>query len=149
MTTIAYNHKDKQIAVESFSTMDGVIVNRNATKHFNVGGDIYFVAGKTNGLAKFIIAHKHGEKVDPNIADCAAFVIKEDGTCWLFVIDENWLPQSCILDYDSAMGSGENFALAAMDMGKSAGEAVEYACTRDCYSGGKVTIYDIERKEFI
>jgi hypothetical protein len=39
--------------------------------------------------------------------------------------------------------------LAALDFGKTAKEAVEYAMTRDVYSGGKVHVYDIDKGEFI
>jgi ATP-dependent protease HslVU (ClpYQ) peptidase subunit len=45
-----------------------------------------------------------------------------------------------------AIGSGARFALAAMDFGRSAGEAVAYACTRDIYSGGEVTIIGLTEK---
>jgi ATP-dependent protease HslVU (ClpYQ) peptidase subunit len=59
-------------------------------------------------------------------------------------------PDGSIVSYDehgrafpekapAAIGSGARFALAAMDFGKTAGEAIEYACTRDIYSGGKIT----------
>lgn len=38
-----------------------------------------------------------------------------------------------------AMGSGERYALAAMDFGKTPVEAIAYAMTRDMYTGGKIT----------
>ena len=37
-----------------------------------------------------------------------------------------------------SMGSGEMYALSAMDLGKTSKEAVKYAMTRDIYSGGKI-----------
>jgi hypothetical protein len=43
-----------------------------------------------------------------------------------------------------AMGSGRRFALAALDLGKSPREAVAYACTRDVFSGGEITVLTIE-----
>jgi ATP-dependent protease HslVU (ClpYQ) peptidase subunit len=43
-----------------------------------------------------------------------------------------------------AIGSGQHFAIAAMDLGKSAEEAVAYAMTRDVYSGGEITVLTLE-----
>jgi ATP-dependent protease HslVU (ClpYQ) peptidase subunit len=43
-----------------------------------------------------------------------------------------------ILDKKFAIGSGAQFALAAMDCGKTAKQAVQLACRRDCNSGGPV-----------
>lgn len=40
----------------------------------------------------------------------------------------------------AAIGSGARFALSAMDFGKNADEAVGYACSRDIYSGGSITV---------
>jgi len=55
----------------------------------------------------------------------------------------------CIVDHNYAQGSGDQWALAALDFGDSAREAVEYAMTKDVYSGGKVHVYDIEKAEFL
>jgi len=46
--------------------------------------------------------------------------------------------------YNKTMGSGSDFALSAMDFGKSAKEAVEYAMTRDIYTGGNVQVIDVK-----
>lgn len=66
------------------------------------------------------------------------------------------LPDGTIRQYDEhgrwflekspcAIGSGQRFALAAMDFGKSAAEAVAYAITRDIFSGGEVTVLHADR----
>lgn len=44
----------------------------------------------------------------------------------------------------AAIGSGARFALPAMDLGKSARDAVAYACSRDIYSGGEITAIAIK-----
>lgn len=43
-----------------------------------------------------------------------------------------------------AIGSGRDFALAAMRLGKSAREAVEIAAEFDIYTGGNIDVVDIE-----
>ena len=40
-----------------------------------------------------------------------------------------------------AAGSGEHLAIAAMDFGKTAVEAVKYAATRDIHTNNRVTYY--------
>jgi len=40
-------------------------------------------------------------------------------------------------------------ALSAVDLGKTAKEAVEHAMARDLFSGGKVHVYDVISAEFI
>ena len=42
---------------------------------------------------------------------------------------------------NDATGSGATFALAAMDFGLNVEQAVEYAATRDIYTGGKVNVF--------
>jgi ATP-dependent protease HslVU (ClpYQ) peptidase subunit len=44
-----------------------------------------------------------------------------------------------------AVGTGSAFALSAMDLGKSPEEAVAYACTRDIYSSGEITVLHLEQ----
>ncbi len=44
------------------------------------------------------------------------------------------------LSYNFAIGSGEQWAIAAMDFNKNAIEAIEYAKVRDFRTGGKVHI---------
>lgn len=41
-----------------------------------------------------------------------------------------------------AIGSGARFALAAMDLGMNAEDALKYTCTRDIYSGGEITVLE-------
>ena len=66
-------------------------------------------------------------------------------------------PEVQILTYDEhgrtfvetapyACGSGSSYAIAAMDLGCSPEEAVEAACKRDLFSGGKITVISRPRK---
>ena len=47
-------------------------------------------------------------------------------------------------DVPASIGSGSVFALAAMDAGASAEEAVKIAMKRDVYSGGEITVVQLE-----
>lgn len=49
----------------------------------------------------------------------------------------------CKAPNNCAAGSGEHLAIAAMDFGKTALEAVQYAATRDIYTGNAATTYKV------
>lgn len=56
-------------------------------------------------------------------------------------MDEVWVERPF------AIGSGRDFALAAMDMGATAKEAVEMAAKRDVYTGGTIRTVIIDSGE--
>ena len=49
-----------------------------------------------------------------------------------------------VRNFNFALGTGQHLALAAMDLGKSAQAAVQYAATRDVYTGGQVKLFIID-----
>jgi ATP-dependent protease HslVU (ClpYQ) peptidase subunit len=151
MTTIAYNHKDKQIAVDSQSTMGSMISSLNETKWIERDGFIFFIAGKACD-DEMLIDYCLGDEKKHNgmLPEASCFMVDtNNGQAWHCIVSDESILHRFKLAYDMAMGSGELFALAAMDFGKSAGDAVEYAKTRCIYTGGNVHVYDIASKEFI
>lgn len=48
-----------------------------------------------------------------------------------------------------ALGSGTDYALTAMRLGKNAEEAVHVACDLDCYSGGEIRVFDVASWDFL
>lgn len=141
MTTIAYNHKDKQIAVDSRSTSGGsVIITDEAEKLEIVDGVMFFLCGSVCDYDLFIKMY-FGEKSDV-VPECDAFSIDGGAVYRCGVSCEGLFWKQKTLNND-ALGSGYKFALSAMDFGKDAKGAVEYAKTRDIYTGGEVKVYDI------
>ena len=138
MTTIAYHHKSKTVAVDSRTTSGDLIHSDTAIKFIkNDIGTWVFAGCDYDNKALSMLAHK--EKSES--LDCWAMLIAEgkvygvsvdDGVCTHTEYNEN-----------KTFGSGNHFALAAMDHGKSATEAVKYACTRDIYSGGRVREFKV------
>lgn len=144
MTTIAYHHESKIIAWESRQTQEGLIRTDKCMKMKEKDGVRFWVAGAVPDELKLIDKY-FGADID-GLIECNAFVY--DGKTLNYVgVTESGEFWSMPIDYNCAMGSGEFFALAAMDFGKSAVEAVEYAKTRDCYSGGEVHDFCIDGKE--
>lgn len=146
MTTITYDHESKQISCDSRSSRDNVIMSDSCEKWSIVDGVIFFMAGSPcdNGL---FISMYFGEKSDI-IPEVSALVVDE-GKVYRCGVSGDTLMWKDLRQHNDAVGSGWEFALSAMDFGKSSHEAVEYAITRDSCSGGKVHTYDIKLKQFI
>ncbi|MEE4626600.1 hypothetical protein V2K62_03170 [Pseudomonas alliivorans] len=71
--------------------------------------------------------------------ECSGFVV-DNGKLMMVGHDDKtgvWRQPPDLANHD-AIGSGSAYALAAMDMGASAEEAVKAAMKRDIYTGGTV-----------
>ena len=73
---------------------------------------------------------------------CAStIVIQDDGTIWLIERTPHHIEYH---DPFFAIGSGRDFAMAAMALGKSAKEAVELACQFDVGCGNGVDVLELQ-----
>jgi hypothetical protein len=140
MTTIAYSHKHKQIAIDSRITTNGVIRCDSYDKIIrNDIGTWFFSGSCCDNLALSLM--KHDDHCDV-VPQCSALLISEGDVYLVLVNDVNyceWFETT----HDAAYGSGQDFAIAALDFGKTPKEAVEYAMTRDCNTGGSVQVVDV------
>src|SRR5687767_2969429 len=123
--------------------MGRVIADDDFNKHQIVDNVHFFMCGSVADQEDFIKAY-FGVNIT-NKPDVGAYVYHED-TGRLYRAgydDDTGKIFKCPVELDKyeAMGSGEQFALAAMDFGKSAKEAVKYAATRDAGTGGKIKTY--------
>lgn len=142
MTTIVYNHKDKQIACDSRTTAGSVIVSDKDIKMQKVNGVKFFLCGSVPDYELLIDMYFTGEpsKVVP---EASALVI-DNGIAYKIGTSDDGVPWKQPLDHDDSIGSGGQFALSAMDFGCSARGAVKYAATRDIYTGGRIRVYDVK-----
>lgn len=146
MTTLAYNHKDRQIACDSRSTRQSTIISDQAKKFEIVDGVMFFLCGSVCDYDIFIKMY-FGEK-STEIPECNSFTV-DNGVIYRCGVTEEGLFWKQKLTNDDALGSGWQFALSAFDFGCNAKESVEYAKTRDSGTGGKVYLYDVGSGEFI
>jgi len=145
MTTIVYDHKNKQIACDSRLTGGNLIITDSAEKYRANEKGLWFFAG-TRADENQLMELEHNDK--PEIKpDANALLIKE-GKCFLVTFNGDYCSVS-ENEYNHSIGSGCDFALSAVDLGRTAKEAVEYAITRDTGSGGNVHVYDIEKGKFL
>ena len=144
MTTIAY--KDGVIACDTRQIRGGVIVSDDAPKFQVVDGVSFFLAGAVCDEKALIAAYFGTQSAVP--VECSGYAV--DGGKLLMVGHDDrtgvW-KQELDPDNPDAIGSGSAYALAAMDMGASAEDAVRAAMRRDIYTGGKVRTVRISRDQ--
>ena len=139
MTTIVYDHKNKQVAVEMLVVVDGIICSTEFDKTLTNDNGTYFLCGDCCDYEKLSkLSHDDKLEVTPN---CSAILIK-DRKAYAVIVQDS-LCCFTELKYNYAMGSGERFALSALDYGATAKEAVEYAITKDIFSGGAVIVKSV------
>jgi len=141
MTTISYHHKDKQIAVDSRNTCGGCIICDDYDKTIIQDGKIWLFTGRAGDMKSFAKNYYQRGKAPENIDVCGILV--ENGKVFHVVVN-NGIYRASPVTFSDAWGSGCDYAIASMDFGKSAKEAIEYAMTRDIYTGGKVQVIDVE-----
>lgn len=138
MTTVAWD--GKKLATDSRSSMGDMIYEEDAQKIFTdvgpfavlaIAGD-YQAALDTMDIISDFTKLDHVRNIPSDeIGNVSLIGFTYGSKLWSYAGDK-----SCELRADRpfACGSGGQYALAAMDLGKTAEEAVLYASTRDIYT---------------
>jgi hypothetical protein len=143
MTTIAYCHRDKEIAWDSRSCSGGVISSDSDQKHAKVSGVDFWISGAVCDEQLLIDMYfGHESKLIPE----SNAIVYDCGEVYMIGVNEDCVLWKQPLRYDKAIGSGGNFALSAMRLGMSAKDAVKHAKRIDCYTGGKVHSMKLKSK---
>lgn len=151
MTTIVYDHKARHIACDSRATSSGLVASDSEIKwHKTDSGEVWFLSGCISDYDLLFDAFKEGDRAFdlPAIPDAVAIFVR-GGEAFLRGVTDKGEAWTQKLTHSRSIGSGSSFAIAAVDFGKSAKDAVKYAATRDIYTGGKVHVYDIASGKFI
>jgi len=157
MTTIAID-QSLTMAADSQATVCSRRVQETITKIFQTNGYTIGVAGRYSEALAFIEALE--DALERAKLQESTYIPIEQG---VMEDMENFralmiTPEGEVLEYEGsrfavpvkapiAIGSGEDFALAAMECGKNAIEAVEVAIKFDVYSGGEVQVASIPEPE--
>ncbi|QEG08921.1 hypothetical protein [Aeromonas phage 4L372XY] len=156
MTTIAY--KNGVMVSDGRMSLGDMIIKDDTEKVFWVNNHLVGVCGRARAINTFvtwlqkmtdyhIVNQEVGELVDlvpPALEDdegYSALVVTPSRQVLMY---EGNTPIDMGLDVPMSVGSGSCFALAAMKAGNSAEEAVKVACELDVYSGGEITVVQLE-----
>lgn len=141
MTCIAWD--GKTLAGDKMCTSDGLgLTITKVRRHENL---LFAGAGNSSRIKEmleWIIAGRDPEKL-PSFqreADRSVVILLiEDGQPYLY--EESHVPIKLEMPF-MAIGSGRDYAMAAMHLGKSAREAVEIACIFDANSGNGIDVLE-------
>ena len=120
------------------------IVSDDYDKHEESKGVHFFLTGSTCEHKKLIAAYE-GEKLESENSGTA--LVLDKGELYLAIFNKGEHISVCPEDRNRiiALGSGEDHALTAMDMGATAKEAVKWAMKRDCGTGGRIRTFKIKK----
>ncbi|WBF79547.1 hypothetical protein BNCALIDO_00158 [Aeromonas phage vB_AdhM_TS9] len=158
MTTISY--KDGIMCSDGRMSLGDMIIKDDTQKVFWVNNHLVGVCGRARAINTFvtwlqkmtdyhIVNQEVGELVDlvpPALEDdegYSALVVTPSRQVLMY---EGNTPIDMGSDVPMSVGSGSCFALAAMKAGATAEEAVKVACELDVYSGGEITIVQLEEE---
>ena len=140
MTTLAYHKPTNTIAYDSRTTAGSMIVSDKSQKAHKVGDITFIMCGSRSDEEALINSHLNGgQRIH---LDCNALVIDKGLVYKIGQTEDDGLWSNILTDSFS-LGSGSEWAIAAMDHGKNAREAVKYAMTRDTGTGGRVRVINI------
>lgn len=128
MTTIAYHHKT------------GRILTDDADKVVTVENKVFFI---TSSVADFEPAIDDWLAGKTNRLLAHGFLI-EGGRVWVWGNDPDDGPWKEPVKCNHALGSGRDYATAAMDFAQGAAGAIKYAMTRDSRTGGRLRTFDVK-----
>lgn len=144
MTTIVSD--GNMVAYDSRACMENVISSDDFDK-VRVRGDVYYIgAGAAHNIDRVIDIYLSGEPYIGESFECCVWMSRGDGTLYQIFSDSVGPIEYDILRSGiNTLGSGQEFAMAAMDLGLTPREAVKYAMTRDTGTGGKIRQFKLTR----
>ena len=132
MTTCAWD--GHTLAADTRNTSRGLPFQ--STKAFRLkDGRLYAGSGSAED-SQAVKAWLESGADKPKVENFVGIVIGHDGSIWRY---EDKLVAFQINEPFHAIGSGRDFAIAAMSLGKTARDAVELASRFDIYTGGPIT----------
>lgn len=158
MTTIAV--KDGIMVGDGRCSLGSTVIKDDMVKVFWINNHLMGGAGRARSISTFAQwLQKHTDYTIVNqevgdLVDLIPPVLQDDEEFTALVLT----PDRQVLMYDgnvalnlgqdvtASIGSGSVFALAAMDAGASAEDAVKIAMKRDVYSGGEITVVQLEEE---
>lgn len=134
MTTLIIT--DKAFYSDTRVTAGGEILDDNYKKLFKYKGWVIGMTGNPCELQYHIKKYLDGDKVTHQTEGCC--MVHKEGTTRHIRFYKDGTIDDTIESFTRCLGSGAEWARAALDFGKTPEEAVKYAMSKDIYSGGKV-----------
>jgi hypothetical protein len=144
MTTIAWD--GKTLAADRLCVVGGNL-KRTITKLFNCGDYVFGGSGSLGDVMRSVDWLRDGAPMPNNIGAHSAdesgqigIAVYRDGAPFVVVLEMTHLRLLPLEDPFYAVGSGRDFAIAAMALGKDAADAVELTARFDVWTGRGVNL---------
>ena len=139
MTTIAAKASTGEIAADSMLSGEDSFYLVEKLRRGKTS--VYGACGDWDKILKFYQVLESGGDLDSD-TDVTVLELRSDG---LWVYESTIIPARIKNDF-WAIGTGANYAIAAMHLGKSPYEAVAIACQYDTSSNGPIDVLKLEEK---
>ena len=149
MTTIAYD--GQYIAADGLACGGDMIYETDFKKFkklLKFNNAIVGCCGTAADIEIFAENYYPKEFTNMQLNSCGIGYCSEVGVFVCGVSTTNEFYIDVLNSRQMAVGSGGKFAIAALDHGASAIDAVRYASTRDLYTGGVITTFDTRTQKF-
>ena len=146
MTTVCY---DRKLGVMAGDKMACIGDNKHGimTKIFKIDGALIGFSGTSDVAVAILRWIKNGRKDEdwPELqyenSDCSVLYVDPDGVVMMY----DRYPIPIVLEQDiHAIGSGRDFALAALHLGLGPVKAIEVASALDCYTGAGIDVISLD-----
>lgn len=135
MTTIACD--GKSMAGDGFSVQAYTVCCTSAKKLFRHDGSVFGCCGRFETIQTFQNWIEGGQGDFPQMnEEFSAMELRPDGTLWEWGQYLTPFP----IEVPSAIGSGWKFGYAALKLGMTSVQAVEFAATLDVNTGGTIMV---------
>lgn len=140
MTTIATD--GRTMAADGLTNAGGMITSESAQKMWALqDGRIVGCSGPTSDWPMFLEWLQRGGDSPKLDEGFAAIVIQAGALIRVYYNDCTFAEFAG----HYAIGTGDRFAITAMDLGRDPSAAIEVAAKRDIYTGGKITALALEQ----
>lgn len=141
MTTVVYCHKDEQVAVDSRVTMGHKVCTDDMDKTWVTDDYVFWLAGSLADIETVI--EMYPTYYADEAPECSGFVFhRHEGV----LKSISWSPEreyQSTISWNEAVGSGQDHAITALDLGCTAEQAVKMAAKRDASTGGVIKVHDL------
>ena len=139
MTTIAYNHKDKELAADSQGTSGNTIVSNKTKKLVRIVDGWVALWGNTTCMEEiYEVLEGNALNLTGMTEEVGGIVMYDNGKVYNLHVNPLGRLSKKEINSDYADGSGREYALGALYAGATATQAVKAAIRYDIYSSGRI-----------
>lgn len=149
MTTIVYSKRENKIAFDSRLSTDDIVICDDFDKSVFKEDNFFVGTGCVDDIERLIQHYLNEDTETEKSLECTVMAHNYKYSTLKIIFEDNKNIEVESVVYDRAIGSGRDFALAAIDLTGSVETAIRQAAKRDLKTGGTARIYDLDMGQII